>query len=212
MSILTDGLLISVCLTAGFYCFILSRRLTRFSDTESGIGQKIAQLNAILEETRSKTRESQTGAKAVSERLARDLASARKVAQDLVALVERAESALDREFERRVKPMASDEYVKEKTSRKPKTDELATLPKPEASKADDADTSLEELPHDAFAQRDFDLADTRGEPQLGFLPNVTDTSSFSDLSLNDSDQDDDEANNKKTDGTDNLLKAERMAL
>ncbi|MEL6998511.1 MAG: hypothetical protein AAFP68_09645, partial [Pseudomonadota bacterium] len=58
-------------------------------------GEQIGQLNAILEETRTTNRESQTSAKAITERLERDLASSRKLARDLSDLIECRRSFCD---------------------------------------------------------------------------------------------------------------------
>ena len=214
MSIITDGLLVATCLTAALYCIVLSRRLSRFSDTESGIGKQISQLNAILDETRTTTKESHAGAKSVSDRLSRDLSGAKKAIQDLSALIERAEATLDREFESRGKTVQvrdDNSEVSDLPDRANETDiqkPPQNPPEPETeAEHDDTGQILDS------AERDFDLADARGEPQLGFLPNVTDTSSISDLTLDD-EKDEPTSNSGKNPSGDaeNLLKVERMAL
>lgn len=215
MSIVTDGLLIATCLTAAFYCFILSRRLTRFSDTESGIGQQIAQLNAILEETRATTKETNSGAKALSERLSRDLAGAKKITQDLAAMIERAEATLDRDFELQTKPQRPERQAEAVPKQQPIATPEEEPPTAPAADIDDSASPIEEQSHDDIAARDFDLADARGEPQLGFLPNVTDTSSISDLSLDGADGADDAESpppGTPNEDSESLLKVERMAL
>ena len=212
MAIITDGLLIATCLTAALYCIVLSRRLARFSDTKSGIGQQIAQLNTILEETRATIGESQKDAKSVGERLSRDLAAGKKACQDLAALIERAEAAMDRALELQSAPPAP------KPSLKPQ----ANMPAPErapvveAPAADTSDVSpIEEEFASNVTARDFDLADARGEPQLGFLPTVADASPMNDLTIETGEEEEDVAD---VDGTsadsedEKLLKVERMAL
>ena len=215
MSIITDGLLIATCLTAALYCIVLSRRLARFSDTESGIGKQISQLNTILEETRASTKESQSGAKSVSDRLSRDLSGARKASKDLAALMERAEAVLDRalelqdsDFTRPTRNQDATEAIASETDM-PKDVEEERL----ASELPVEHTSpIEEQAHDDLAERDFDLADARGEPQLGFLPSVSDTSAVPDVALEEDVTEENMQDDSVAEDAENLLKVERMAL
>ena len=46
MEMVADILLVAGALGAGLYCFILSRRLTRFTDLENGVGAAVAVLSA----------------------------------------------------------------------------------------------------------------------------------------------------------------------
>ena len=219
MAIITDGLLIATCLTAAIYCVVLSRRLARFSDTKTGIGQQISQLNEILEETRTTIKESHSGARSVSERLSRDLAAARKASQDLSALIERAETVLDRAIElqnRPVQPMQTPvaeaiiPQAQAAFQEKPATPPEMTEPETEP----DDDPHAEDESDEALAERDFDLADARGEPQLGFLPSIADTTAVQDLIVDSPD----ERNNTERkpepakDEPENLLQVERMAF
>lgn len=215
MAIITDGLLIATCLTAALYCIVLSRRLARFSDTKSGIGEQISQLNAILEETRTTIKDSHGVAKTVSDRLSRDLAGSKKASHDLAALIERAEAALDRALE-----------LQDTGPRKFEPEESAPLPPKavvsEATRPVDTVASvepvseelalIEEQPHDDIAERDFDLADARGEPQLGFLPNVSDTSGAPDEAFPATATNLVTSESVEASEEDNLLKVERMAL
>jgi hypothetical protein len=50
MGLVADILLISGALGAGFYCFVLSRRLTRFTDLEQGVGGAVAVLSVQVDE------------------------------------------------------------------------------------------------------------------------------------------------------------------
>lgn len=217
MTIITDGLLIATCLTAALYCIVLSRRLAKFSDTKSGIGQQITQLNSILEETRTTIRESHSGAKSVSERLSRDLAGSKKASQDLAALIEKAETALDRAMElqsnQRPQRYHGDPQVRD-PGPAPSVQSHGFV-EPEDEKPVKDATPVEEMSMDEVAERDFDLSDARGEPQLGFLPSVSDSSGMSGLSMDD-DPDESLANTKASAGDaedpENLLKVERMAL
>lgn len=50
MEIIADFLLISGALGAGFFCFILARRLNRFNDLEKGVGGAVALLSAQVDD------------------------------------------------------------------------------------------------------------------------------------------------------------------
>lgn len=50
MTLIADLLLVAGALAAGFYCFILSRRLTAFKSAEGGIGNVVASLSAQVDE------------------------------------------------------------------------------------------------------------------------------------------------------------------
>ncbi|MEX0351065.1 MAG: hypothetical protein AB3N15_16700 [Paracoccaceae bacterium] len=50
MQLIADILLAAGAVGAGFYCFILSRRLKRFSDLEKGVGGAVAVLSAQVED------------------------------------------------------------------------------------------------------------------------------------------------------------------
>lgn len=46
MELVADILLVAGALGAGLYCFVLSRRLTRFTDLENGVGAAVAVLSS----------------------------------------------------------------------------------------------------------------------------------------------------------------------
>lgn len=50
MELIADILLASGALGAGFYCFILGRRLNRFNDLEKGVGGAVAVLSAQVDD------------------------------------------------------------------------------------------------------------------------------------------------------------------
>ncbi len=50
MELIADILLVAGALGAGFYCFILARRLTRFNDLEHGMGGAVAVLSAQVDD------------------------------------------------------------------------------------------------------------------------------------------------------------------
>ncbi|CUH79127.1 hypothetical protein [Tropicibacter naphthalenivorans] len=50
MELIADILLVAGALGAGFYCFVLSRRLTKFTDLENGVGGAVAVLSAQVDD------------------------------------------------------------------------------------------------------------------------------------------------------------------
>lgn len=50
MEMIADILLVAGALGAGFYCYILARRLGRFNDLESGVGGAVAILSAQVDD------------------------------------------------------------------------------------------------------------------------------------------------------------------
>ena len=50
MEFVADVLLVAGALGAGFYCFVLARRLTRFNDLEKGVGGAVAVLSAQVDD------------------------------------------------------------------------------------------------------------------------------------------------------------------
>lgn len=53
MELVADILLMAGALGAGLYCFVLSRRLTRFTDLENGVGAAVAVLSAQVTDLQS---------------------------------------------------------------------------------------------------------------------------------------------------------------
>lgn len=50
MALIADILLLSGALSVAFYCFVLSRRLRRFTDLEHGVGGAVAVLSAQVDD------------------------------------------------------------------------------------------------------------------------------------------------------------------
>lgn len=82
MEMIADILMVAGALGAGFYCFVLSRRLTKFTDLENGVGGAVAVLSSQVDD------------------LNQSLSTAQKTAASsthtLDALTERAEAAATR--------------------------------------------------------------------------------------------------------------------
>jgi hypothetical protein len=73
MDLMADILLAGGALGAGFYCFILGRRLKRFNDLERGVGGAVAVLSAQVDDL-SKTLSAAQGAASASADTLTDLA------------------------------------------------------------------------------------------------------------------------------------------
>lgn len=82
MELIADILLVAGALGAGLYCFVLSRRLKRFTDLEQGVGGAVAVLSTQAEELRK----SLDSARAASD----------QSGDDLKELTERAQSVAQR--------------------------------------------------------------------------------------------------------------------
>ncbi|QFU10275.1 hypothetical protein PARPLA_00160 [Rhodobacteraceae bacterium THAF1] len=52
MNAIADGLLIAGAIGVAFYCFVLSRRLTRFTDLDRGVGGAVAMLSSQVDDLR----------------------------------------------------------------------------------------------------------------------------------------------------------------
>lgn len=79
MEIIADLLLAAGALGAGFYCFVLGRRLNKFNDLETGVGGAVAVLSAQVDD--------------LTKTLDTARISATRSAAELTALAERAENA-----------------------------------------------------------------------------------------------------------------------
>lgn len=62
MDLIADILLLSGALGAGFYCYILSSRLRRFTDLEKGVGGAVAVLSAQVDDLAKSLETAQTSA------------------------------------------------------------------------------------------------------------------------------------------------------
>ncbi len=69
MLMIADILLVAGALGAGFYCYVLSRRLRRFTDLEKGVGGAVAVLSAQVDDLTQTLTNAQTTAKSSVERL-----------------------------------------------------------------------------------------------------------------------------------------------
>lgn len=84
MELIADGLLVAGALGAAFYCFILSRRLTKFNDLESGVGGAVAVLSGQVDDLTKALERARRGADRETEKL-----------EDLTARAEAAAAQLE---------------------------------------------------------------------------------------------------------------------
>jgi len=172
MALIADGLLIATCFTTAIYCFVLSRRLRRLSNTEVGIGRQIKALNKALEETRGALGEIRTTAGGASERLARDVATAHRQATQLARLIAKsAEHQAEQPVrgypaaQREEMPLAPDPAIAGTgPATVPRAPAAYETEMPELGTADGAaEMTTDEIPEARM-----------GEQQLGFLPDAPD--------------------------------------
>lgn len=105
METIADILLVAGAVAAGFYCFVLSRRLAEFKSAEGGIGTAVVALSAQVDE--------------LTKSVAAARASAQTSSASLTELTGRAEGVAQR-LELMV---ASMHDIPEKTTASPKPDE-----------------------------------------------------------------------------------------
>lgn len=87
MAIIADILLSAGALAAGFYCFVLSRRLRRFTDLEHGVGGAIAVLSVQVDDLSKALRQAESSSGASASSLAAQAQSAEAVAKRLELLI-----------------------------------------------------------------------------------------------------------------------------
>ena len=62
MELVADILLVAGALGAGFYCFVLARRLNRFNDLEKGVGGAVAVLSSQVDDLTKSLKAAQSSA------------------------------------------------------------------------------------------------------------------------------------------------------
>lgn len=87
MAIMSDLILLAAALAAGFYCFVLSRRLAAFKDAESGIGQAVTSLSTQVDELSQSIEQARQAATKSNKSLFDLTNKAESVAQRLELLV-----------------------------------------------------------------------------------------------------------------------------
>ncbi len=87
MELIADILLGAGALGAGFYCFVLARRLAKFTDLDSGVGSAVAVLSAQVDDLTRTLGDAQKTAGASSQSLEELTARAEDVAKRLELMV-----------------------------------------------------------------------------------------------------------------------------
>lgn len=83
MTLIADVLLVSAALGAGFYCFVLARRLRRFTDLEKGMGGAVALLSVQVEDMKTALADAQKTAAESAGRLEDTTRRAEEIARRL---------------------------------------------------------------------------------------------------------------------------------
>ncbi len=83
MDLIADILLAAGALGAGFYCFILSRRLKKFNDLEKGVGGAVAVLSSQVDDLNKSLKDAQAMSSNSSKSLEQLTGRAEAVAQRL---------------------------------------------------------------------------------------------------------------------------------
>ncbi|TCP61178.1 hypothetical protein EV663_106126 [Rhodovulum bhavnagarense] len=87
MTLIADVLLLAGALGATLYCFVLARRLRRFTDLETGVGGAVAVLSAQVDEMTRALAGAQESAEGSTDSLARLTGRAEEAARRLELLV-----------------------------------------------------------------------------------------------------------------------------
>lgn len=83
MDLIADILLAAGALGAGFYCFVLSRRLKKFNDLEKGVGGAVAVLSSQVDDLNKSLKDAQAISNGSSQALQQLTGRAESVAQRL---------------------------------------------------------------------------------------------------------------------------------
>lgn len=87
VAILADLLMIAASSGAAIYCLILSRRLSRLTSFDKGIGGAIAVLSAQVDEMKAAVAEARAGADGVSHQLQDQMKQARDISKELELMI-----------------------------------------------------------------------------------------------------------------------------
>ncbi len=87
MAFIADILLTAGALAAGFYCFVLSSRLRRFTDLDKGVGGAIAVLSVQVDDLSKALRQAEAATATSANSLAAQSQSAETAAKRLELLI-----------------------------------------------------------------------------------------------------------------------------
>lgn len=86
MALIADGILILAAASAAIYCLVLSRRLSRLSRLDRGLGQAITQLSTRVDEMSAAMAEARTATEQSAEALRAEIARAEAATETLSRL------------------------------------------------------------------------------------------------------------------------------
>lgn len=87
LSLYADILMVAATAGAGLYCLILSRRLSRLTSFDKGIGGAIAVLSAQVDEMKSALAQARTGTDAACRQLEDQVRQAREISSELELMI-----------------------------------------------------------------------------------------------------------------------------
>lgn len=87
LSLYADFLMVAASAGAGIYCLILSRRLSRLSSFDKGIGGAIAVLSAQVDEMKAALSEARTGTDGACQQLQEQVRQAREISGELELMI-----------------------------------------------------------------------------------------------------------------------------
>jgi len=87
MAFIADIFLTAGALASGFYCFVLSRRLRRFTDLEAGVGGAIAVLSVQVDDLSKALKQAEAASTQSAQSLATQSQSAESMAKRLELLI-----------------------------------------------------------------------------------------------------------------------------
>lgn len=91
MALVADILLIAGALGAGFYCFVLSRKLNNFRNLESGVGSAVTALSAQVQEMTAALEKARIEAKDSTQSLDESATRAELAASELRELMSQSQ-------------------------------------------------------------------------------------------------------------------------
>ncbi|MEX0278122.1 MAG: hypothetical protein AB3N19_11435 [Ruegeria sp.] len=134
MELIADILLVAGALGAGLYCFVLARRLKRFTDLEKGVGGAVAVLSAQADELKA----SLGSARAASDQSGEELRALTQRAEAVAQRLELMMASMHDVIPEKEKPADEAQEPVEPTESEP------DLPEPAPSSTEDDSTEVNE--------------------------------------------------------------------
>ncbi|CAD0184327.1 hypothetical protein RUESEDTHA_01206 [Ruegeria sp. THAF57] len=152
MELIADMLLVAGALGAGLYCFVLSRRLRRFTDLEKGVGGAVAVLSTQADELKK----SLDSARAASDKSGDDLKVLTQRAETVAQQLELMMASMHDVISEEPKPETPTKTEAETAPEAPET-ETAPEVAPSAEASDDEMDDVQKPEQDSPAKRPVGL-------------------------------------------------------